>query len=433
MAPSQDDSLGVLVRRLSTILLALATTLALSPVAPARADSTVEVHGFDYPDENAAFLIARNCTDVTTNPGENILLHIIYTDDAPPIGLRAQGFDLEGGNAVGPMAYTPTPSDTVFTMRLRPDGAASGKLVALYVAPGDADGFWFGWASRTESGTSWRTVDGAGAVFEWYRVDNATQTWTPAGNSTLAAFAAAHGGDGNPEEYTGAYLGMLFGCDGNRFYFDGLRVGPPGDVTTYDFEGALTAALIEISRGTITAGQGVLLGGAPDPAVSSYVALEMVLEARRFGQADFVEVGRATSTQDGDLVWAQLTQRPRVRTEYRWVIPDSQSTEGSTSPVRVVKVRTAVTAALADSTLKRGDMLVVKGRTTPQKARVATTLQRNVNGNWRKLATGRTGTNGTYSFAHEVGSKGTWKVRVLVAAASGNLAGTSPARTARVR
>ncbi len=408
------------------------------PWQPAHADETVVVHGGDFPDPERANYLAVNCNDHTAPITEPpFVISIIYSDDAPPIGLRAQGFDLQGGNAVGAFGHTLTPSTSVLTMRVRPDQSSvvTGRLFALYAPPGELDSYWKGTAALTESGPGWRTVNGAGAVFQWSRYDGNFQAWSPAGSATLPAFVAAHGGDGTEQDPAYALLGMAFGCDGNRFYFDGLRVGSPGGVTTYDFEGSLTVTLAEATRDVVTAGRSVTLRGAPDPAVSRWSNLELTLEARPFGQAEFTPVGTATSTMtdDGSIPWADLVQRPQVRTEYRWVIPVSRATDGSTSPVEIVEVRTAVTAKVADDSLRKGAQLVVKGVTEPKQDGARTTLQRYAGGKWRKLDTGRTKTNGSYAFAHKITSKGTWKVRVLVAATDSNLAGTSPVRKVTVR
>ena len=423
------------MRRVLTVITALATLLALSPAGAAQVDQTVVVHGLDYPEDESAFLALRDCSDPTAAPSEQVLLWIRYSDDEPPVGDRMHGFDLAGGNALGPVAYTPTPSTSVLTMRVKAeDGVAAGQLFALYRAPDDQDGYWFGVSPYTRNGPGWATVDGAGALFSWQWTDSSTGSSSPAGSATLPDFVATHGGDGSAEDGTGALLGMGFGCDGNRFFFDALRVGPPGDVTTYDFEGTLTAALIQASKPRITAGQGVRLLGAADPDVARFAEIELTLQAKAFGRSDFEDVGTAVATDDdGNVGWAELTQRPTVRTEYRWQIPDSSTSQGSTSPVRTVEVRTAVTAQIAATRLGKGDKLVVKGRTTPRKAGVGTTLQRYVGGRWRILDTGRTRADGTYQLAQKVTAKGRWKVRVLVAASSGNLAGTSPARTATVR
>jgi hypothetical protein len=95
-------------------------------------------------------------------------------------------------------------------------------------------------------------------------------------------------------------------------------------------------------------------------------------------------------------------------------------------------VRTALTAQLADSTLKRGRNLVLKGRTTPVKSGYKATLWRHTaNGNV-VLATAKTKSDGTYRLAYEVNKKGTWKVYATDAKGGGNLSGTSPIRKATV-
>lgn len=108
------------------------------------------------------------------------------------------------------------------------------------------------------------------------------------------------------------------------------------------------------------------------------------------------------------------------------------SVQGSTSPTFTVKVRTKVTSALADASLRKGQTLVLTGRTTPVKAGYSVTLQRYVNGRWVNLKTGMTSATGTYRLTKTVTSKGNWKMRARVAGGGGNLYGTSLARIARV-
>lgn len=425
------------MRRSLTFLLGLTTMLAFGPMAPAQADTTKVVYGLGYqqPDDESLALVGRSCSNPLQLASNDppIRLRINYTDDPEALGQRVHGFQLGQDDAVGPWAATETPKTSTFSMRVKPeDGTTSGLVIASYAAPGDTSGTWLGTAPITATGTEWRTITGTDALLSWHRFDNATGMWSPAGNATVATFADGHDGDGSGGGGV-AFLGFAFGCDGNRFSYDGLKVGPLGEVTTHDFEGVRTATLIDTSASTITAGRRVTLGGAPDETVSRFTGVELTLEARPFGEPEFAPVGTAVSTSNETLVWAELAKRPLVSTEYRWVLPDSSTTEGSVSPVALVKVRTAVTSAIADSTLSKGQKLVVKGQTTPRKARVATTLQRKRDGRWRTLDTGRTRSDGSYGFAYPATSTGTWRVRVLVAASSGNLAGTSPERTATIR
>ncbi len=95
-------------------------------------------------------------------------------------------------------------------------------------------------------------------------------------------------------------------------------------------------------------------------------------------------------------------------------------------------MRTAVTAKIADTTLRKGKNLVVTGGTTPQKAGVTVTLQRRVGSSWKKLGTTTTTTSGSYRFVRKVDATGTWTVRVVVPADDANVQCVSPTRSAKV-
>jgi len=96
-------------------------------------------------------------------------------------------------------------------------------------------------------------------------------------------------------------------------------------------------------------------------------------------------------------------------------------------------VKAKVTLTLADSTLSPGQTLVATGRITPAKVDSVATL-------WRKTSSGPvrlrsitlTESDGTFRITKVLNSRGTYKVYVTVPAAKGNLAGTSPIRTATV-
>jgi hypothetical protein len=114
------------------------------------------------------------------------------------------------------------------------------------------------------------------------------------------------------------------------------------------------------------------------------------------------------------------------------VFAASDCCEGSTSEPLTVDVRTAVTSVLADRTVRKGGHLVLSGRTVPAKPGTSVTLWRRTAGPSRQLATGVIKGDGSYRLTARATKKGSWKVFATVAAASGNLAGTSPVRTAKV-
>ena len=120
---------------------------------------------------------------------------------------------------------------------------ATGVAYAGYQEPADAGTslLWLGRADLVTPGGAWQTIDVTSRSYTWAKYDMTTHQLVengPGVPTTVAGFAAAHGGDG-PGVYT-----IGFGCDGTPFSMDRLQVGAPGAVTTYDLEGLQTAVTI---------------------------------------------------------------------------------------------------------------------------------------------------------------------------------------------
>lgn len=423
------------MRRFLVLVSSLAI-VGLAPVTPAYADDvTIVVNGTHFPASTYG-LFATKCSNPGVSPTGLLRTRIAYTTDDPPLGDRMLGWDTDSGSSIGPWSYTQTPSTaSVYSLRLnRPTGSVTGKALVLYAPPGADGDYWLGHSPITSTGTGWTTIDASAVTFNWKHWNNTLQEFdTTAPDEILSTFVAGHGGDGSPEDGSGALLGFVFGCNGDLFHLDDLRVGSVGSVTTYDYEEALTRTSISGSAGAITAGGDVILKGMPKELPNSFFSkATLKLEARRFGSSDFVQVGSATATFDGTKHPARLVRQPQKLTVYRWVLATSAARQGSTSPTFTVKVRTRVTSALTDDTLAKGRTLVLTGRTTPVKAGYVVTLQRYVGGTWVDLKTGLTSSTGTYRLTRTVTSKGSWKVRVSIAGGGGNLPGVSPARVAEV-
>lgn len=422
------------MRRL-LVLVSSVAVLGLMPVDPAYAeDVTIVVNGTHFPDTTYGLLVTK-CSNPGVSPTGLLRTRIAYTNDEPPLGDRMLGWDTDSGSAIGPYSFTMTPSTvTTYSVRLnRHTGSATGKALVLYAPPGADGDFWLGHSPITSTGSGWTTIDASGVTFNWKHWDNSSQTFnTTAPDAILSTFVTEHGGDGTADD-GGALLGFVFGCNGELFYLDDLRVGSLDNVTSYDFEEALTATSMSGSVGAITAGGSATLKGMPKELPSGFFPkATLTLEAKRFGSSEFVEVGTATATFDGTKHPATLVRQPLKLTTYRWVLPTSAARRGSTSPTFTVQVRTRVTSALADATLHKDQTLVLTGRTTPVKAGYVATLQRRVNGTWVDLKTGMTSSTGTYRLTRTVTSKGDWKVRVRIAGGGGNLTSFSPTRIAEV-
>ncbi|MCW2842781.1 MAG: hypothetical protein JWN22_697 [Nocardioides sp.] len=313
-----------------------ATGVAMAAVltaAPASADDTVVVRGLDFP-AGLTSLSITGCPGLFDRVAEPVSTYLSKSADAPA-GTRSLKYDLAGGNAVGSehavasMTSTSAAGLSVFA----PDGA-TGVAYAGYRAPADWAGslVWVGRAELRAAAGGWQQVDATGLTYTWTQYDMATQQAVATSEEplTVPAFAAAHGGDG-PGFWT-----VGFGCDGNPFKIDALRVGTPGDVTTYDLEGFTSTTTIGGSRASVTAGDGVTLTGTlRDGRGQPLPHGLLVLEAQADGQGFRPVEGGATRVGGDDPT---VTVEPSVRTTYRWRFAGTWSVDGSVSPTFTVDV-----------------------------------------------------------------------------------------------
>ena len=409
------------------------TLALLGATSPVAADTLRVVHGMnDFPAGADGYPLGGvgviGCTDPfqrTTPTGPFISYR---RDDTAPLGVRDWQLDAEDGTATALGAYAAEPnadSSTVMSAQFDPTDTTTGAAYAGFV-PGSGNDYWVGVATLPAISGGWQTVTSTGLVFHWRRYDSTQQTYVEeGGSSTYATFVSGHGGSGYAEFVLG------YGCDGRPFRTDAWTIGNPGQVTTYDLEGALTQITATPTAATVTAGKGVTLGAdLRTPGAGAFSSAPLELQARPFGSADFAPVQTVDTGPNGEP--ATLPVTPLHTTTYRWVYAGSECCEASTSDPVTVKVRTAVTAALADATVRTGRTLTLAGRTTPAKPGAAVTMYRKTATGKQKLAGGKVGSDGRYHLSTKATSKGSWKVFAVVAAGSGNLAGTSPVRTAKV-
>jgi hypothetical protein len=294
--------------------------------APSYADTTVTVQGTAFPDPATATLSFVGCADLYQRTDEPLAPTIGLGPGAAPSGTRSLGWDLAGGNAVGAlfpvesMVRTETASLAVNSV-----GRATGVAYAGYQDPADAQTtlLWIGRSELTTPGGAWQTVDAVGRVYTWAKYDMATRQQVDPGPgvpTTVAGFAATHGGDG-PGIYT-----IGFGCDGTAFSMDRLRVGLPGQVTTYDVEALRTMVSIELQPGakddevTIT-GQLRTTTGDPIPHAT------MILERRTPGS----QVWKPVLVADVDHGGVRATVPSDERAFYRWRFVERPLAEGDAS------------------------------------------------------------------------------------------------------
>ena len=162
----------------------------------------------------------------------------------------------------------------------------------------------------------------------------------------------------------------------------------------------------------------------------------LTLSVQTAGSADFQVVGQATTDASGRAtVWATLDHDVVARWSY-----DGNTTYGaSTSADYGVQVAPLVTARAHDRTLRRGQRLLVTGRTTPVKAGCAVSLWRGVprpltSGPAPKLlARSVARADGSYRLVRRLHRAARLRVAVTVASCAGNARGLSHAIAIRVR
>jgi hypothetical protein len=308
-------------------LLAALTTFGVAGLAaPSYADSTVTVQGTSFPDPARANLSFVGCDDLYRRTDEALAPTVGVGPGTAPSGTRSLGWDLTGGNAVGALFPVDSMLSTqTASIAVNAAGRATGVAYAGYQEPADAGTslLWLGRSELVTPGGVWHTVDAATRLYTWTKYDMNTRqpvAVDPGGATSVADFAASHGGDG-PGLYT-----IGFGCDDTPFAMDELRVGAPGSVATYDLEALRTVVTISSHAadprdGVTITGQLRTLTGDPIPNAT------MILERRAWGSHDWkpVLVARA---DDGRV---RATVQPNETASYRWRFVERPLAEGSTS------------------------------------------------------------------------------------------------------
>lgn len=311
-----------------------AAVVALLPLAPAHADSTVTVQGTAFPSGRAAQLSFVGCDNPYVRAPEQPQPYVGIGPGQAPAGTRSLGYDATGGNAIGSVHYVDSmKATTVAGMSVSAPNGSAGVTYAGYQEPADwgTGKVWFGRAALSVPAGGWTRVDAAGLAFTWTKFDMLTQRrlddTAPA--TKIPAFIKAHGGDG-PGFFT-----IGFGCDGSSFSMDAWRIGAPGAVTTYDLEGLTTSTSISGPDGAIDAGQEVTLhGSVVDSNGSPVPGARLVLESQGPN-------GGWTLVEGADGADAALTVAPEVTTTYRWRFVDRPLAAGSESAPFTVEVKKA--------------------------------------------------------------------------------------------
>jgi hypothetical protein len=289
-----------------------------------------------------------------------------------------------------------------------------------------ADSTWIGEAVvRNLTANTWQLADARAVSWLWVEqgAGNGVET------RTITGFRNAHG-PGSVDGYLAAGGCTQFST--STVYVDNFRISKGTDTQVFNFEPRLvTAASISASRTAITHGSSTTLSSTLRHNTKVLPGRKMFLLAKPSGAAGYTQVGTAVFTNSNGV--ARKTVSPAKNTSYQWYFGGDKNYRPVSSGARTVGVRARVTLTLADSTLRPGQTLVATGRITPAKVDSVATL-------WRKTSSGRvnlasvtlTNTDGTYRITRVLSGGGTYKVYVTVPAAKGNLAGTSPIRTATV-
>lgn len=174
-----------------------------------------------------------------------------------------------------------------------------------------------------------------------------------------------------------------------------------------------------------------ILGDGTDPVAGQ----TLTLSVRPWGAPSFVEVGHAVTDAGGSAtVWVMLDHNATVR----WTFSGSADLAAS-SLAYVVPIAPRVSRQVNDRTLRRGQRLVVQGRTFPGKAGCTVKLWR---GELRpliagprpvRLAAGKVRTDGSYRLAHRFHRTASLRLAVTVSACAGNARGLSAPVRVRVR
>lgn len=317
--------------RRATVVTAMTAALSV-PLAPALADTTVVVPGLAFPD-SGTYLTWFGCTDLYHADTRSPQIRIARDQGGAPAGARSFGVRMPGaGTASGPVHRVESVAGTtVAGFSARSDGGGAGVAYVWYVAPDLRPGeVWSGRADLS-AGPQWSEVDVAGATFTWSRYLAATgDVLEDGGSAGIEEFTTEHG-DGP------GYLLAGLGCDGQEFAIDALRVGSPGEVTTYDLEGMSVATTITASATVVEAGGEVTLTGSTVDADGDPLGSTLVLESRPEGATRFSPVsgGAVHAGPDGDVT---ATVSPEVTTTYRWARPDTGYADGGHSGQLTVEV-----------------------------------------------------------------------------------------------
>lgn len=433
----------------------------LPPVDPAdralsRTAATPESHRF----------VARRATDVTTVRGHDLaraeFLQFqngqcgapwvdadqgytpLFVNSGSQGTARAIGYSTDaGGSARGVLGFAyEAPSMTYAAVDVySPSAASTGNILAVFYEdiPGYGLGAWWGVGDWYDDQTGWGTLTLHDATLSWYFVQGGTVVGT-APDATVPAFTTSR-------DLSSGNLGVTGGCDGNDYYLDNLRlVGTLDD--RYDFERAASRAYTgfegrpkasSLSFGYRQArwvwGDAALYENfenyngrdagwywAPPTPIRLY--------KKAYGASSFSLLSSAIDTTLESSAWFKVA--PKKRTVYQARYPDGYGFPARSATI-VANVRRGVFLTVYDKSLYAGQNLVTYGKLDPRDRGVKLFVQRRTSSGWKTMRSGYSGTGGAYRMATRITAIGSWRVRVVAAAAKGNLKSISPVRLIEVK
>ncbi len=421
------------IARLLALALVTTALVTFQGVPFAAADTTVVVHGpGDLPQSGTPFgLFYTSCTvpgqNGTVSPGG------IYIQPGPapvPIGSRTWGFDLPGGAsgyAIGTYGFTSSMANLTTAQAdfYSDSGTATGIAFAFIDENPVTGASWVGNSALSLTAGSWQTKSGIGLTYTWRELDGGG---TPTGqtfNGTISQMLSQIGtGDHD------GLLGIGFGCNTpGLVHFDKQMFGATGAVTTYDYEGSTTKTTIKAVPSTITAGQTTALKGVmTDTHGGVFQSATLTLQKKPAGTSTWKKVGTATETYDTSQHPAVIKQKPTTTTQYRYRFAGSPAGPGSTSKPVTVHVRTAVKAAPASRTVRKGGTITVNGRVSPKAPGHTVFLMKGST----KVGSAKVRSTGAFTIRTKARTAGKWSLHVTIGATRTNLAGSSKTFTVTV-
>lgn len=403
-----------------TVAALAAGSVAVGLAAPAQAErrvaeETIVVHGLALEATRAMQVGWLGCEDLyATGP---LPTATIGTTAEPPVGERSTGFDLEAGRAVGSFSWVDSLADTLdagLSVRAGADAPARGVAWVAFQAPADRRTtlVWLGRADLAAGAGEWESVDVTGLDYTWLRYDLGAQESVGATEETALDIASMTDLNGDGPGFAAAG----FGCDGERFSLDALRLATLDGATTWDLEGVLTTATMtapgqrRAAAGAPVTLQGRFVDGDGAPLVGMTAMLESIAPG-----ADRWKVERVV-TLTGEQVSVEVEPQPGAT--YRWRIAERPMAEGSVSEGVTLAVATDLDVA-ADESARR-----VTGTVAPGRAGTEVVLWRVDKGERTRVSRTTTGPAGRFAF--DLGDR-RGRYVVTVPAGVGTLAATSAA------